>query len=216
MSLIKVYCVNVQERTDRREHICKEFSNKPEFDLEIVPAILSSSGNLSLWHTIRAIVSVNIHQNNDYFILCEDDHLFTKNYTFSGLSKSIDKALDIKAGMLSGGVSWFNTAIQIYDGCFWIEKFSGLQFTIVFRQIYQKILDADFGMNDQADYKISALTDHKFLIHPFISIQKEFGYSDVTIINNKKGVVDELFRETSARLDSLRKVRNYYLDKLNS
>ncbi len=64
---------------------------------------------------------------------------------------------------------------------------------------------------DAADHKIGTLTDKKFIIYPFLSVQRDFGYSDVTILNNEKERVGNLFQNVSERLCLLKKVRNYYL-----
>ena len=41
------------------------------------------------------------------------------------------------------------------------------------------------------------------VLYPFISRQKDFGYSDVTASNNNKGHIEDLFDKTEARLDKL-------------
>lgn len=94
---------------------------------------------------------------------------------------------------------------------FWIGKFTGLQFTVVFRKFYDTLLGSELHINDAADFHVSFLSRSKFVIHPFISIQKEFGYSDVTKENNNEGRVERLFKETSGGLESLKKVRKLYL-----
>ncbi len=48
-------------------------------------------------------------------------------------------------------------------------------------------------------------------MYPFISTQKEFGYSDVTNENDKTNRIEKLFDETQQKLEILNKVRNYYL-----
>ena len=45
---------------------------------------------------------------------------------------------------------------------------------------------------------------------PFISVQKEFGYSDVTFFNNTPNYVGKLFEKTSKELSVLNKVKKYY------
>lgn len=67
---------------------------------------------------------------------------------------------------------------------------------------------------DVADRKIADLTPNKFLIYPFISIQKEFGYSDVTIKNNKEGYVTQIFEKASMVLNSLNRVKQFYKPNL--
>lgn len=208
---LQVFCINLSERTDRRTHIEYEFSYQKKFDIHVVAALPHKVGAISLWQTIQHIVQNKINKDEDYFILCEDDHQFTKDYSCEYLKSAIKDAKKLDADILSGGVSWFQTGVQISKNLFWIDRFSGLQFTVIFRKFYQKILDVkDFGEHDDADYKISDLTDKKFVIHPFISIQKEFGYSDVTLKNRELGRVENLFKKSSRRLYILKKIMHVY------
>jgi len=89
--------------------------------------------------------------------------------------------------MLSGGYSWFGNAIQVSERLFWADKFNGMQFTIVFHKFYQSILDADFVESVVTDISLSDITNNKFVMYPFISVQSDFGYSDVTRKNNEIG-----------------------------
>ncbi|WP_431293124.1 hypothetical protein [Pedobacter sp. P26] len=58
--------------------------------------------------------------------------------------------------------------------------------------------------------KISSLTENKFVIAPFVSVQKEFGYSDVTLKNNGTARVERLFKGVNSKLEELVKVANFY------
>ena len=124
---------------------------------------------------------------DEYIILCQDDHLFTKEYSKEYLLYCINEAQSLHADILSCGVSGFTAAIQISQHVFWVENFSGLQFAVIFRKFFQKILDANFETLNAADLK-------------FLSIQKEFGYSDVTDGNNEKGLVERAFRDTDEKV----------------
>lgn len=86
--------------------------------------------------------------------------------------------------MLLAGVSWYQDAFQISEILFWIEKFTGAQFMIIFRKFFQRIVDTNFSHLDAVDAKIASLSDSIYLTYPFISVQKKFGYSDVTEMNN--------------------------------
>lgn len=45
------------------------------------------------------------------------------------------------------------------------------------------------------------------ILSPPVSVQQNFGYSDVSAIHNKNtGLVDEMFSRCSARLELLRKI----------
>ncbi len=87
---ISVNAVNLKQRTDRRDHILKQFSDKPEFLFNIVPAIIHEKGAYGLWQTIRQIVNKENEKNSDFFILCEDDHMFTEDYSFDLLQNCIE------------------------------------------------------------------------------------------------------------------------------
>jgi len=210
MKPIKTFVINLEDRIDRRANILKEFSLTEGFQIQIVHPLEHKVGAVSLWRTINWILKEKVSDNDDFILLCEDDHNFTKNFRLDALHQALSQARMLEADILLGGVSWFTDAIQISPDLFWIDKFSGLQFTIIFKKFFYKILEADFLIGDAADYKISELTDKKFVLYPFISTQKEFGYSDVTAKNNQKGRVTDIFKSTSRKLGHLDKVANYY------
>src|SRR6185312_11999897 len=193
-----------------RQHILQQFYQKKEFDVHIVEACQHSNGAIGLWNSITYILQNLINVQDDYVLICEDDHQFTSEYSKGHLIKCIAEAKGKGADILLSGVSWFKDAIQISKNLFWVEKFSGLQFTIVFKKFYDKILQAAFSETDAADYKISSLSENKFIIYPFISTQKEFGYSDVTAKNNEAGRVEKIFDECFERLQLLSNVAAYY------
>jgi len=208
-----VYVPNLPSRRERKENIHHEFKNRGEFHLNVVPAFEHTIGAIGLWKTIEYILRGLVSKEEDFIILCEDDHHFEESYNCHFLIEKIKEAQEKDADILSGGISWFTDAIQISKDLFWVEKFSGLQFTVIFKKFYDKILSADFVAGDAADYKISSLTENKFVIYPFISTQKEFGYSDVTNSNNEVGYISRIFKECSRRFEILKKVSNFYRRK---
>lgn len=208
---MQVFVINLPARNERRSSIMREFQANPEFDIELIVPVSHPKPNVSLWLTIQQVVRKQLNKEDDFFIFCEDDHQFTKNYNAAFLQKCIADAQQSDADILLGGVSWQRTSVQVSKNLYWIENFSGLQFTVIFKKFFQKVLSADFGNRDTADHKISELTNKKFVIYPTISTQKEFGYSDVTPDNNATGRVDFLFEKTNKIFDSLNKVRSYYL-----
>jgi hypothetical protein len=207
---ITVNAVNLNFRKDRKQHILSQYKNKAEFSLNIIPAIEHERGATGLWQTIQGVVKKEMNANNDFFIFCEDDHEFTSHYSSDFLMNCIQKAIDLDADILSGGVSWFHNGIQVSNNLFWIDVFNGLQFTVIFKKFYQVLLNANFGDTVVADFSISTLTDKKFVIFPFISTQKEFGYSDITSHNNTEGCINAIFTAASNRLEILNKVRKFY------
>lgn len=207
MKKIPVYVINLEARKDRLENIKKQFLGRTEFDLNIIKACENEIGAVGLWQSIHGILK---NSNDEMIIICEDDHEFTEHYELELLNNSIALGMEMDVDIMLGGVSWFSNALQISANLFWIQMFSGLQFSIVYKKFFKRILEADFGVRDAADIKISALTEDKMLIYPFISTQKEFGYSDVTSKNNEDGYVTQIFSDSSEKLGHLQKVGQFY------
>ncbi len=205
---LPVYVINLPQREDRRLHTIIQFSDKKDFSLKFINPILDKKKEKSLWRTIQGII--RNADESECVTICEDDNQFTKDYSMEILLNCIIEAKSLNADILMGGISWCNNAFPVRSSLFWVDKFSGLQFTVIFRQFFPKILQASFNDYDCADYKISDLTDKKFVIFPFISIQRDFGYSDITPKNNGEGRVTKLFEDSSACLSALSKVENFY------
>ena len=205
-----VYIINLPTRTDRREHILKQFQNRLEFNVKIQSPIPHLIGGVSLWLTLHSIVEQEKKKHSPYFIVCEDDHTFTENYSIELLEGSITYANKLEADILSGGVSWFNSGLKTSENLFWIDQFTGMQFTVIYNRFYDKILGYTYDDNIATDLAISKLTRNKWMIYPYISIQTEFGYSDVTNLNNNKGFVDRIFHAAMDRFAALNKVAEHY------
>jgi len=207
---IPTYIINLKRRTDRKTHILGEFLDKEEFNITIVEAVEHQRGATGLWETIKKIISQASNSSLEYVLFCEDDHCFTQDYDKEKLYNEIQIAQGCDADVLLGGVSWFGDAIPTANSLLWIKKFWGSQFTIIFRKFYSEILEADFASTDVADGKITDLSNKKYLIYPFISTQREFGYSDVTMSNNTYGLVDKLFSDSISWINSIVTVHNHY------
>lgn len=207
---IPTYVINLKKRPARKEHILKEFAGRNEFDVTIVEAHEHEIGAVGLWNTIRHIIQNLAQKNEEYILICEDDHQFTEHYTKEHLLNCIAEAKINKADVLLGGIHWVQSTFAVSKSLHWAEGFTATQFTIIFRTLYKAILAADFGEYDAADFKISSLTNNKFFIYPFVSIQKEFGYSDATLRNNMEGRVTELFNNTAIAIQFLLNVANVY------
>lgn len=202
------YVINLKKRTDRLKSIQNEFKGKNEFAVTIVEAIENSNGAMGLWETLKDIFSKL--PDEDFVIICEDDHQFTNAYSHDLLNNYIVEAEKKGVDFLVGGVSWFNEAIQLSENLFSVETFSATQFIVVFKKFFNIIINANFGPDDSADYKIASLSVNKFVIYPFISTQKEFGYSDATAKNNEFGRVTAIFNSSIQRLDFLNKIWKSY------
>lgn len=210
-----VFAINLKSRIDRKKFILSQFVDREEFQFYLVEAHVHHIGAMGLWITIRHILKNLVHPEDEYIMLCQDDHLFTNDYSKEYLLDCINQAQSLDADILACGVSGFTSAIKVSDNLYWVEKFSGLQFTVIFRNFFQKILNADFENINAADLRLCELTENKFFIHPFLSIQKEFGYSDVTNGNNVEGIVEQGFRDSEEKVTIINSVSMFYKQQLN-
>lgn len=209
---INVYVPNLPQRTERKTSILQQFDEKELFDVHLVEPLKRATPSTSLWHTFVDIVSKEAKTDADYFIFCEDDHMFTDGYTESLLKSCIEKAQRLGADILSGGFSWYEMPIQVSENLFWVKNFTGMQFTVVYKKFFPTILESDVQGAHTLDLYLSTLSDNILVTSPYISVQKEFGYSDVTSKNNTAGHIEILFRNQDATLNILRKVRNAFND----
>lgn len=207
---IFVYAPNLSFRVDRKESILSQFDGRSEFDLTIVPAIELKNGPWALWQTFYGIVEKEAAKGSPFFIFCEDDHIFTEEYSFDNLTARIEEAENLKADLLSGGMSWIKYPVQVSKHLFWVAKFNGMQFTVIFNRLYQRILDCKTTEGYVLDIHLSNLAKRKFVIYPYISVQKEFGYSDATKVLSDNRNVETFFTQSSNKLEKLWKVKSHF------
>lgn len=207
---INTYIVNLERRSDRREDVLSEFKYRSEFDVKIVTAIEDSFGAMGLWKTLCLIVQDALVRESDYILVCEDDHKFTEVYSEKKLRQCIEDAQLLNSDILLGGVSWSGDSIEVDQSIFWTKSFSGLQFTIIFKKFFRAILEASLDGYQAADYFICNISNCIFIMHPFISTQKGYSYSDVTPMNNQVGRVEQLFVSSEHALTKHRKVSEYF------
>lgn len=207
---IPAYIINLKNRTDRKAHILKEFAGYSEFSINITEAVYNKKGYVGLWETIRRIILQEVNSESPFILICEDDHEFTPAYSRELLENCIEEAQRRDADVLLGGISWFEDALQVSGQLYWTNRFTGLQFAIIFRKFFAKILNSGIGNYNAVDLRLSDLSDRLFFAYPFLSVQKEFGYSDVTEANKDDGVVRELFVCTTNNLKIMQEVATHY------
>lgn len=212
---IATYVINLENRKDRKKQVSAEFENRKEFDIVVVKAKEHTIGAMGLWRTVQFILTNLADPSLDYILICEDDHQFTDTYSSDILFRSISEAQKNDADVLMGGISWFNSGIQLRNGLAWIDQFTGAQFLTLFRKFWNTLLHIHFSVNDTLDHKISMITTKKFVITPFMSIQKDYGYSDVTEKNNGEGKVAALFKSSKEGITIINKISQHY-QKLNN
>lgn len=209
---IPTYVINLKERTDRLQHALKQFEGKPEFEVHVIEASSHEIGAVGLWQSILKIIEQVKDGDDDVIIICEDDHTFTEHYDRNTFLKNMIEASEQGVELLSGGIGGFGNAVPVTENRFWIDWLWCTQFMVLYRPIFQKILDYNFTDKDTADGVFSELTSHKMAIYPFISVQSDFGYSDVTRSNNEiSGMITQHFINADKKMRIFHKAYLTYL-----
>lgn len=185
---ITVYVANLKKREDRLEHIKKEFHGKPEFDVNYVEAIEDKIGDIGLWKTLQYCVLQGRKNEEDVIVFCEDDHRFTsqynKDFLFRNIFAASEKGCDLLIGGSTGG---FDLTVPVSEHLIWINHYWSNQFIVIYSTFFDKILNhGNFDHKRKVDNTLSDLTMNKYILYPYISVQKVFGYSDVTPYNNER------------------------------
>lgn len=202
---IPTYVINLPERTERRQHILKEFHGRNEFDVTLVEAVRKDIGALGLWLSIRNIIQMALEQEHDVIVICEDDHEFTEHYSADNFIRSIYKAYASNADYLTGGTGHFKYALPFSPFLSWVSHVQSTQFIVVYRKFYEVILNEPFDDTVVADLLLSDITSNKYLFYPFISRQRDFGYSDVTAVHqDSPGTVSRMFERSDRRLAKIK------------
>jgi hypothetical protein len=196
---LPTYVINLPERTERLEHITQQFANKPEFEIQIVEACKHKVGALGLWMSIRKVIEMAIANDDDVIIVSEDDHEFTDHYTKEYLIKNIIEAHEEGACLLSGGSGKSLNAIPLTKNRYWVQLCLSTQFVVIYRNFFQRILDEPYDETIVADLAYSEMTSNKMVLYPFVSIQKDFGYSDITKAHQEHSRLVVNMFEQSAR-----------------
>lgn len=211
-----VYVINLKERIERRKHIEEQFHGKPEFELTWIEAVKHPIGTIGLWQSMVKAVRMAEDNEDDIMIICEDDHTFTSAYSKTYLWANMIQANEQGSELLSGGIGGFGAAVPVATNRYWVDWFWSTQFMVIFKPLFQKILDYDFKDTDTADGVLSILAKDKMVLYPFISIQKDFGYSDVTRSNNDvSGLVNHLFQQSDYRLRTIHHVAHKFRQEKN-
>lgn len=212
--VISTYIINLEERKDRLVHIKKQFEGRDEFELNIFKAIKNEVGAVGLWQSIIEIVKVAIERDEDVIIICEDDHEFTPTYSKEYLLRNIIEAHSQGLAILSGGIGGFKQVVPVTINRWWVDTFWSTQFLVIYRDFFEAILAEPFEETDTADGKFSEMTSHKMVLYPFVSVQKDFGYSDVTKANDTdNGTVQKLFENSSSRIKRIADAYHKYQSK---
>ena len=215
-SPIPTYIVNIPSRLDRRQSMEMQFQDKPEFDVTFVDAVQHPNGAIGIWQSLVKVIRMAQEVGYDKILFCEDDHIFTPDYSSEYLYSSIQEAYSKGAELLIGGVCGYGVTIPVGSNLYWLDWYWGNQFLIINKSLFQRIIEYDFSPCHTAEGVLSWITNAKMTMFPFISVQKEFGYSDITATNGRKGFINGLFSGTEERIrpiHSINQMFNYNIQK---
>ena len=199
---INAYVINLPERIDRRKHIETQFFNRPEFLLHFIEAETDKIGAVGLWKSIVKIIKHALENtSDDVIVICEDDHTFTEDYNREVFFEYIIKGALYNTQILFGGIGGVRNIVSVTKNLYWVDMIWCTQFIVIYRGAFLPIINAAFSERDVADEFLSKILPNKLAIWPFISVQSEFGYSDVTGNNAQTGMLRSLFENTYKRFE---------------
>jgi len=166
------------KRSDGLGHVHEQFSDRPEFDVQIKSNQHSNTSEAKLWQNFIEIIETAIHNTEDVIIITTDEHQFTRFYNRDYLFSNIIQANEQGVALLTGGVGKFGQALPLTENRYWIDSFSSTQFVVLFSRIFNDIVTYQFKKNDLAIRVLSDISSHKMTLYPFISEQRDIDNSD--------------------------------------
>jgi hypothetical protein len=116
------------------------------------------------------------------------------------LLSNIVEAHEQGANYLSGGIGIFKYAVQVAMNRYWVSNVLGIRFIILYKNIFDKILNEPYDENINADILLSDLTSNKMILFPFISVQKKIDLSDANPSHHETKELSTHFFEESAQI----------------
>lgn len=149
-----------------KKNILKEFSDKKEFNIEWIK--LGNQLHCIDKERLNSIVNKSLKDEDDFIIICFENHRFKNNYIQTNLLKYIYLANIYRTDILFGNGDEIDFMCKIQDELYWVNSVRGSNFIILFRNFFGRLLDLDFSGNINFSEKISTLSTNKLIIHPFI------------------------------------------------
>ena len=208
---IKTYIIsNKDRRPDRYADVTEQFSNRSEFDVQVTQCVfLDDNRRYGLWLSMMNCIADAKENGYDKCILVEDDAYFTDYYNENTFLKYVNYCENNGYDILHGGI--YGTSNPIRNADFpdlWdISWCWSTHFIVIYKDCYDKLLHYNFDLaHDVADGVLNKLHLKRAVMYPFMVIQKDYGYTDITF--HMAGHMTEL-------LDGTNKIFKDTLDKLN-
>ena len=128
----------------------------------------------SRWMGIRQAVQKAIAADDDVVLLCDDTHIFSRDYSKEYLLRNIIEAHEQGAGILLGSAATFGHAVPITKNRFWINSFWRSPLLVLYRKVFSLLLEEPFDEKILPDEALSDLTSNKMILFPFVSVDHDF------------------------------------------
>ncbi|PPL03154.1 hypothetical protein [Parapedobacter indicus] len=171
---IPLYIIN---NNDHREAVSliEQFKNRKEFQSPIGNKSFVQGDDLEYWRAIVEIVSLATRNDDDVIVICHTEHVFTKYYDNVSFIQAIVRAHFLRSKIVLGGIYGdFSNIIFVDNNLFWVDRYVGSQFLVIFRSFFETLLlNSSFSKTDTVDAKLSSLTSNKLVLYPMISLNKK-------------------------------------------
>lgn len=192
MKKFPVFVMNLEHREDRLLKIIKVLAPIHEFDIH--PFIVKGDKDDKFFDHFRQFQRMcrfADYQNLPYFIYCEDDMIFTSNFNLEQFTEDIKFCEQQKYDLLYTGLTAMQEPKRVTEGLIEVHNCLALQFTVVFRQLYKRILDWNFDYiqswcRPELDYILSENYTKKACTLPFMTMQNPKLKSDYRICTQEE------------------------------
>lgn len=177
MNKLPVFVMNLEHREDRLLKIIKVLAPIHEFDIH--PFIVKGDKQDKFFDHFRQFQRMcrfADYQDLPYFIYCEDDTIFTPGFNLEQLVEDIKFCQQEKYDLLFTGLTAVEEPRRIADSIIKVQNCLAIQFTVIFQQLYEKVLDWDFDYikswcRPELDYILSLNHTKKACTLPFMTMQ---------------------------------------------
>lgn len=167
--VLPVYVLAYNNDLEKLKFTIGQFSEKDEFNISLVDSCIQSNQKVHEWQVVVNCVKKAIKENEDFFILCKDDHMFASHYNKDKFIEHIIGAYAQHADILLGGAESSGSHVPVASNRYWIENFSNSSYIVIYKCFYFKILACTRDELGCVDMILSKLSVNKMIIYPFIS-----------------------------------------------
>ena len=140
-----------------------EFQGHPEFELHPI-------GEKWDWSIFRHVLEqVSQKDEDDAIIICHEGHRFTEVYQSCSFFRVLLECSELGTEMLLGGCRDFSNLVPVSPRLYWVDKYEGCNFIVLFRRAYHTLLNLSLNDCESLDEVLSRVLSNKLLIVPFIS-----------------------------------------------